>query len=230
MRIRRSRAILALGLILVFGLALLYFLYDYGVFAEPDRSILTDEPCAAPCWQGIVPSQTTEDEAIRILENNPFVSRRHLGCQRTEPRETICSWLGKYWRAGASKLYARDGVVSLMYLTPEINLTLGQVVTKYGPPEKVYTAIGGIEKLVYCFHLYYPSKGLHFISLTPIDPGEQKAPVTEHWTVNSMEYFAPTSLEGYLEVAIPDIPESRARALREVEDWQGFGVYDFSSH
>jgi len=55
---------LVLGLILLLCLASLYFLYDYGLFAEPDRSILTDEPCAAPCWHGIIPSQTTEEEAI----------------------------------------------------------------------------------------------------------------------------------------------------------------------
>ena len=64
MRVRRSRAMLVLGLILLLCLASLYFLYDYGLFAEPDRSILTDEPCAAPCWHGIIPSQTTEEEAI----------------------------------------------------------------------------------------------------------------------------------------------------------------------
>lgn len=229
MRLRRSRVILGLGLVLLLGLVVLYLLYDYGVFAEADRSILTDEPCAAPCWQGIIPSHTTEEEAIRILQNNPFVSRHGVHCHHTDPRSTICRWTAKHWRGGVNRLYTWDGVVYLMYLTPEINFTLGQVVGKYGPPEKVYTDIGGIEELVYCFHLYYPSRGLAFISLTPIDPGKRKASVSEDWTVNSIDYFAPTSLKGYFEVLIPDLPDSRARALREVEDWQGFGIYDFGS-
>jgi len=29
-----------------------------------DRSILTDSPCTAPCWQGIVPGTSMEKEEI----------------------------------------------------------------------------------------------------------------------------------------------------------------------
>lgn len=50
--------------------ALLAFITGCQVTLEQpsDRSILTDEPCPAPCWQGIVPGETTIDEAVAILD------------------------------------------------------------------------------------------------------------------------------------------------------------------
>lgn len=195
MRVRRSRAILVLALTFILGFATLYLLYDYGLFAEPDKSIL----CPGAILVVSVQSHGRQD-----VPGTPNTGE-------------------------GGQLYIRDGVVYLMYKTPEINLTLGQVVSKYGPPEKVATYIGQMEKLVYSFFLYYPSKGLIFGSLTPIEPGREKASVTEDWRVTWIRYFAPTTLEGYLEVTQPDRPDHHAYVLRSVEDWQGFGVYDFGS-
>ena len=51
-------------------IALLVF---YGCVSESEergplvQDLLNDTPCDAPCWQGIVPGQTTGQEAIDIL-------------------------------------------------------------------------------------------------------------------------------------------------------------------
>ena len=34
---------------------------------------LTDDTCSAPCWHGIIPGQTTSDDAMVILQNLDIV-------------------------------------------------------------------------------------------------------------------------------------------------------------
>jgi hypothetical protein len=41
--------------------------------AKVDKSLLTDEPCAAPCWYGIEPGVSTRWEARRIIDGLEFV-------------------------------------------------------------------------------------------------------------------------------------------------------------
>jgi|WetSurMetagenome_2_1015567.scaffolds.fasta_scaffold109610_2 hypothetical protein len=38
-----------------------------------DQSWLTGQPCAAPCWQGLVPGKSSENEALKSLRSLSFI-------------------------------------------------------------------------------------------------------------------------------------------------------------
>jgi len=38
-----------------------------------DDSLLSDIPCAAPCWQGVVPGETSRSQAMQILRDSSYV-------------------------------------------------------------------------------------------------------------------------------------------------------------
>ncbi len=46
--------------------------------ALADRSLLTNEPCAPPCWYGLVPDVSTKDEVINKLQTLPFIAARTI--------------------------------------------------------------------------------------------------------------------------------------------------------
>jgi hypothetical protein len=37
------------------------------------QSFLSDEPCAAPCWYGLVPGESSKADVLRVLAELPFV-------------------------------------------------------------------------------------------------------------------------------------------------------------
>lgn len=131
-----------------------------------DRSILTDSPCAAPCWQGIVPGTPMEvDEIVQILEevpNTSYIRADHL----SEGIAISWFWKQRPWRkTGYNSIFLRDGVVYSMRLSVDFELTVEDILAKYGFPEAINYGQGGVPEHPYVWmNLFYPNQGLQFVA------------------------------------------------------------------
>ena len=223
---------LAAGILLLIGVWLVCYLVDrLFLMPELDASLLTDDPCAAPCWQNIVPGVTTFEEAQSQLETSPFVRKGSLDYHVAESGETHdrFSWHGrstKYY----NYLYLREGKVVLIDIHPDYTLTLGQVVDKFGPPERVYVGLGLGGNLLIAY-LDYPAQGLRFTAEWPVrDRTERRivdsgiALLTEDREIVEVAYFAPGPLEDVLQNPHRYPPKGRVEEyLERAQEWEGFG-------
>ena len=108
---------------------------------------LVTEPCAMPCWQGIVPGESEVTRAIRILQTHPWV----MGLDLSSPTITW-AWSGQQpgyidsTRRGS--LATRwDRVISVMIPT---RLTFGEVLLAFEQPlEASYVALRGTPYIVH---------------------------------------------------------------------------------
>ena len=78
-----------------------------------------------------------------------------------------------YWRARGktfSRAYLRDGTVLRVEIDLDYDLTLGETVDKYGPPESVYAYVGRAESLWQDISFDYPSIGFTVDSYSLINP------------------------------------------------------------
>ena len=223
MLIRVGKA-LAVGILLLVGVCLVYYLVDRWLFMpELDTSLLTDDPCAAPCWQNIVPGVTTFEEVQSQLENSPFVRKGSLSYNLTGAYNWF-SWHGhsiKYY----NRLYIRERKVVLIQVHPDYTLTLGQVVGKFGPPERVYaTLAGGGAALT--VQVDYPAQGLRFTGQWPISDRSRVAGgtalITEDLKIVDAYYFVPGSLEDLLRASV-GTPWEVEEYLNRSQEWKGFG-------
>lgn len=85
--------------------------------------------CALPCWLGIVPGETTFDEALERLNASTPLNiyvRGSLIYADYQPNAPL----------GQISLQAWGGVINLIHLTPgrEANLALGDIVQQFGVP------------------------------------------------------------------------------------------------
>jgi hypothetical protein len=46
-----------------------------------DKSLITGDPCSPPCWHQLVPGESTEEEALEILQDLPFVDENTIELQ-----------------------------------------------------------------------------------------------------------------------------------------------------
>jgi hypothetical protein len=132
---------------------------------RPDWAVrMLDKPvCLAPCWDGITPGKTTQDELSQLLKQDPGTFDVTAGVG--DPWGRTLSWCVGGSPCGPGKLsvlsaFDDRGIVQEVYLRPGIPLYIKDFVPLYGPPEKVafsdtLSAPGNI-----LVGLLYPNSGL----------------------------------------------------------------------
>lgn len=99
-----------------------------------DTSLISDEPCAAPCWRGITPGQTSWSQALTIVEDDPSLSD-----PTTQQEEDGVAIVAEFQQANTEtaccQMYSEDGeVVDIMFLRVAPNVLLGDVIDAKGEP------------------------------------------------------------------------------------------------
>ena len=227
---RQSRSFISEGalLSLVFVLSILC-MAGCGIKTEPDKSLLTGDPCSPPCWHNIVPGVSTEDDVRRELEGN-LVKRGLLRYRATEQNGVPLDVFT--WEVSGKKIngiYLQKGQVLKMMINVTYALTLGEIVEKYGPPEGIYARLGGPEYWNYLILFYYSSQGFSVTSYTSkVNPDQYRVRqgigiLSKDMQVDEVAYFAPTSLGSMVRDVFLLDGDSADRHLANVSEWQGFG-------
>ena len=104
-----------------------------------DTSLVTGNPCAAPCFRGITPGETAWNEAVTILEDDrDFLDVQVQNAEDESQRVQVA------WKQGENgnpccQMMSEDGeTVRLTFLRTAPDMTLGEVIEAHGDP--VYLA------------------------------------------------------------------------------------------
>ena len=202
---------------------------------ELDTSLLTDDPCAAPCWHNITPGISNEDDVRSQLTSSPFVRSGTAERIRTDkwgnPLDQF-SWQGR--GKELNRIYLQDGKALSIEIHLDYTLTLEEVVKKYGPPEYVYGHVYGVEKRGYQVYFDYPAQGWEFISYTyPIRVRDYTMDgkvgiLSEDLKVTDVVYFAPTSLKGKCSEVYLVPQDAVENCMAGFYKWEGFGQIKLS--
>jgi len=194
-------------------------------FSGPvDRSLLTGEPCQPPCWQGLVPGVSTEQEVENLIAVSEYVNPHRVYRERSGGA-TIISWESAVWSIARAQpnAFILDGD-TLMVITHELDyeLTLEDLLARYGPPQKFWVRWRGWGTADVLVNLYYPAMGLVLeLVLEPSDGYHELQPQNQ---VMRVWYCPGTSLEGFLDLgeSIPFPPEEYMET--DLHDWGGYGT------
>jgi hypothetical protein len=142
----KSKLRICLDVILIVGFYLLIIscsnLNTNRIYVDPtahpdwiDRSWLTDQPCTAPCWQGLETGKSLRTDALETAHKLSF-----LGEERTELTDKArVSFLCKYPSDEAcASMRFEHGILSDLSLYPNYSITLDQVITQLGSPDSFY--------------------------------------------------------------------------------------------
>ena len=100
-----------------------------------DTSLLSGEPCEAPCWLGITPGETSYRDAKLIIEGDRrFKIVEEPDAQEGSPARSFTFAEGE--NPGCCQLVSRDGdIVSSFLLQTAPIMTFGPVFDRYGEPD-----------------------------------------------------------------------------------------------
>lgn len=220
-RVWVAAVLLAIGVTMIF--LAWQFRLDYSKRTLVDRSLLTDIPCPAPCWQGIVPGETSRSQALQILRDSPYLRHDSLQESGTDENGGVTWQWDVPGRRLTSSISWQDGVVQSITLGLTYDLTVDQVIGKFGPPEAIDVIEGGTpEHNYWIIDLYYPHVGVQFKAYTP----EFESSLEPSTEVGVAQFFVPTSLEERVSDVFGE-GESAERIISRVmglmRPWQGYG-------
>lgn len=191
-------------------------------YSIPDRSLLTGLPFAEQGWQGIIPGETTKEEALNVLKSSPYVRQASIRVSPGTPEVEHIYWDNKRlsFRAGASPRLKNRAVVgynriAAIRLHLSENITVEQAITHFGDPKAVaWHETRDWQGAIYiAAYLLYPDQGfaLHSIAtfsreLTP------ESPVTQVY------YYEPMSVDELSNTIGPLLYMD----LSQTESWTGY--------
>jgi hypothetical protein len=174
-------------------------LYDIG-----DGGFLSSKPCAAPCFLGILPSETLFADVTTILAFQGYNVKCVAG-----PENTLeCSSLkrGLSFTIGSNQ----SGKVSRVSFFPDAVIYLDDVIIKYGEPSQIVVGDGGFSEEVVTYARLFFDAIQAGVTLTELS--EKKYNVLGSSEVESIDYL---DALGYSR--IKQIPH---------QPWKGYGEYN----
>ena len=100
-----------------------------------DTSLITGDPCEAPCWRGIIPDETSYRDAKLIIEGDDrFKIIEEPDPQEGSPARSFTFAEGE--NPGCCQVVSRDGeTVSSFLLQTAPVMTFGPLYDRYGEPD-----------------------------------------------------------------------------------------------
>lgn len=225
---RISAAAASAGGVAILGVLMVAMSAGCGEPPPVDMSLLTGEPCEPPWWQGLTPGVSTEEEASQFLRISELVDRTTL--YRSDLTLGTGAVVGvsmqwwssantsRTWREHPNEFIIKDGVLHEIAVFLDCNVTLGDLLTRYGSPHRWEVEWVSLDTPDIDAILYYPTRGftarLRLPSLAAsLEPSSE---------VREVRYLQPLQREDFLSLGpqVGYFPPDEAESLRE---WRGYG-------
>lgn len=98
-----------------------------------DQSWLTGNPCAAPCWYGLKPSETSRENAVTVVSKLPFINSSAM---RESSTNVYFPFKIQHDNLQSGIVITfEDDILERIYITPNYSITIDQVVEKLDAPD-----------------------------------------------------------------------------------------------
>jgi hypothetical protein len=192
-------------------------------------SLLGSENCRPPCWEGIIPDETSYEEALSIVDN--------LLTSNTEGSFKVGYYVGgKYihWYGGIKGtsqenhvgIFFQHNLVSIMRLDfhETGNIDLGSLINHFGTPHGYDY---GYDRNVFCVDTYFPNHGLVAESVKITGRKEVEETISEDMEITKVFFLAPDD-PGIFNIKSFEYRNSHLNTaslqVPEYYSWEGFGV------
>ncbi len=191
-------------------------------------------PCKPPCWQGLIPGRTTEDEAVKLLQKNPLFGSVTLSPPTRDSSKRSGADISYNWH-GQARINSDSGDiyfngrfgfafdssipddVIIVIKPPDFpgGYTVGDLIRAYGNPSHISSGTGMVfgKGQIYLTELLYLSQGM----IIEIESSYKKPTINSDTELKSVKFFEPG------EAGI----KRGAVSLNHFVAWQGFKDFDF---
>lgn len=182
-----------------------------------EKRWLQSIPCKPPCWEGITPGVSKEDEVRKLISSNLLISSAEVSMLPKEPYKTV-TW---YWvdgSFGGELRYTKqtsndDGVITYIHPSYPIPISFKEVIAAFGEPDTVIARAmdEGLPNLTLTFRVIYRKFGL-ILTHNSVD---KKPEISANMVFQEVIFSNPTKKLPFEE------------GLQVNKSWQGFKDFYF---
>ncbi|HEX2908863.1 MAG TPA: hypothetical protein VHO69_18470 [Phototrophicaceae bacterium] len=126
-----------------------------------DTSLVSSEPCAAPCWNGITPGETGWSDALTIVEDDSSLTDPEV--QNAQEGPAVGARWSKVDGDACCQMVSENGeTVSYISLSFAPEMTVEQVLETHGEP--TYALGVPVTDDQAAIYLFYPEKAFIVVS------------------------------------------------------------------
>jgi hypothetical protein len=179
-----------------------------------DRSLITNEPCEAPCWRGITPGVTSWSDALTILEDDTT-----LGDPTPQSDEESGAVVAEFQQINSNvpccQMFSESGeLVDVVFLRVAPRVTLGELIDSKGEPAYLIGSPFSDDQAI--MNLIYPDIPMVVYAFVAGTSGT----LTEDSEIIGILYLKDSDMQTLFETSQP--------GLQAWEGYQSYQYYDES--
>lgn len=173
-----------------------------------DTSLVSGEPCTAPCFRGITPGETLWSDALTIIEDDPDFTNVQTQTAEDDSERIQVAWQDGENGAVCCQVLSEDGeVVRLTFLRTAPEMTLGEVIDAHGEP--TYLAGQEFTQDQAIMSLVYPD--IPMVVYVFVE-GPETGALSESSEIIGVLYFVPEDMQLLLDTT-------------ELHAWEGYQTF-----
>jgi hypothetical protein len=179
--------------------------------------------CSLPCWQGIMPGVTTSTQALQRLKDSPLIFNNSIQSEGSMTGSGKTTWR---WKPDDKMPEVKgnfewvNGIVHLMKLTTYNIISIGEIISRFGPPEKI-SVIDCTEVVEgpqwWCATLYYVKIGFEIHNSWSRSGNEKVIQITSTDITEFIMLFEPSTIEERVS------SQGLDSHYLNLQDWKGYG-------
>jgi hypothetical protein len=171
-----------------------------------DESLISGQPCEAPCWRGITVGETTWRDALAIVEDDPELDAPNV--QTDENSSAVVAEFKPTDGSPCCQMYSETGeLVDLLFLRVAPTMTLGEVIAAHGDP--AYAVGSPFSDNQAIVNILYPDIPLVVYAFVA---GEAQGRLSASSEIIGLLYLKPSDMELLL-------------VTSELHAWEGYADY-----
>jgi hypothetical protein len=170
-----------------------------------DESLVSNEPCAAPCWRNITPGETEWNDALTIIEDDTQLE--NLQTQTDDDSEAIVAEFQESGGSPCCQMFTETGeLVNVIFLRLAPDVQLGDVIETHGEPAYAIGSPFAEDQAI--VNLLFPEIQTVIYAFVPGTEGE----IAEDSPIIGVLYLSPDDMDLLIQTS-------------NLHAWEGFGAY-----
>jgi hypothetical protein len=132
--------------------------------------VLDPQDCELPCWHGIVPRQSSQEDLLQVLEQLPDSKVEKIQ-EEDIPDYGVKIWWEDNNIGSTYNAFFQENELIYIESQPALDITLEELVATMGPPDQYIATLGAGEVYILYVQLFYEELGIQ-VTLWTTSPEE----------------------------------------------------------